>query len=383
MMKPRKVRKAGGKKLSKPSGYTHFSTVEKDLLAKLQASGKTPSQVAVLMGRDLSAVCRHFKRNEKKSQRIRPVGQPPALTEKQKDRVVFTMEKMVAAADSKYQVTAGMVRCGLKLQCSDRVIRDTLHSRGVTFHPMREKPVRTEEDEKARYSFGKKYCPKPKAFWRGKVHAFLDNKVFPVYLNGAARAYAAKRTARGSFRQKGQGLAKGHVKPRKGLKMNYGKNVMVAVAISAQRVLMCYHVKGHWNGAKAAEMYSRHLAPALRKTHPTKKRFLLLEDNDPAGYKSNLGKDAKRAERIDVLPLPKRSPDLNPLDYGFWDCVNRRLREQESRFQTRKKETPQQFTARLRRTIMRTPKEVLTPMVESMKRRCVALKACGGKDFEE
>ena len=370
-------------KQSKPSGYTHFSLLEKDLLAKMQKSGKTPSQVAVLMNRDLSTVTRRFKRNEKKSQRVRPVGQPPALTEKQKDRVVLTMEKMVAAADSKYQVTAGMVRCALKLQCSDRVVLDTLHSRGVNFHPMREKPVRTEADETARYQFGKKYAPKPKVFWRGNVHAFLDNKVFPVYLTGAARSYAAKRTARGSFRKKGQGLAKGHVKPRKGLKVNYGKNVMVSVAISAQKVLMCYQVKGHWNGAKAAEMYSSYLAPALRKTYPAKKRFLLLEDNDPSGYKSNRGKDAKRAERIDVLALPKRSPDLNPLDYGFWDCVNRRLREQESVFHTRKKETPQQFTARLRRTIMRTPKKILTPMVESMKRRCAALKACGGKDFEE
>ena len=146
---------------------------------------------------------------------------------------------------------------------------------------------------------------------------------------------------------------------------------------------MCYHVKGHWNGAKAEEMYTSYLAPALRETYPAKKRFLLLEDNDPSGYKSNLGKDAKRAEHIDVLPLPKRSPDLNPLDYGSWACVNRRLRKQESRFQTRKKETPQEFTARFRRTIMRIPRQVLTPMVESMKRRCAALKVAGGKGFEE
>ena len=92
---------------------------------------------------------------------------------------------------------------------------------------------------------------------------------------------------------------------------------------------------------------------------------------------------AKQAEKIDVLPFPKRSPDLNPLDYGFWDCINWRLRKQESRCQSNKKETHAAFTARLRRTIMNTPKKVFGPMVGSMKRHCAALKAAEGRDFEE
>ena len=32
------------------------------------------------------------------------------------------------------------------------------------------------------------------------------------------------------------------------------------------------------------------------------------------------------------LKFPKRSPDLNPLDYGFWPMVNKCLRAQESKF---------------------------------------------------
>ena len=47
------------------------------------------------------------------------------------------------------------------------------------------------------------------SFWSDKVHAYLDNKFFPVYLNRRGRDYAAKRAARGTFRSKGQGLAKG------------------------------------------------------------------------------------------------------------------------------------------------------------------------------
>ena len=102
---------------------------------------------------------------------------------------------------------------------------------------MREKLVRTEEGEKARLRFARDHGKKPASCWVNCVHAYLDNKHIPVYLMGAARAYAARRAARGSFRAPGQGLGKGHVKPRKGLKAGFGKGLQVAVAIYFRRVL--------------------------------------------------------------------------------------------------------------------------------------------------
>jgi hypothetical protein len=158
---------------------------------------------------------------------------------------------------------------------------------------------------------------------------------------------------------------------------------MVGVAISSSKVLMCHVTHGNWNGAQAAEMYTSGLGPALRKAYPSKKRFLVLEDNDPTGYKATVARNAKLKEKIDILELPKRSPDLNPLDYGFWDAVNLRLRRQEKSFAESKKESREEFIVRLRRTILRIPKKVLTKLVGSMKRRCAAVKAAKGGDFEE
>ena len=155
------------------------------------------------------------------------------------------------------------------------------------------------------------------------------------------------------------------------------------MAISAKKVLSCHVVDGNWNGAKAAEMYTNALGPALREAYPAKKRFLLLEDNDPSGYKSTVAKDVKTGLNISTLDFPRRSPDLNPLDYGFWDCINRRLRRQEKRFRKGRKETRLELIARLRKTVLAVPETVLTPMVQSMKRRCIALEAAKGRDFEE
>ena len=165
--------------------------------------------------------------------------------------------------------------------------------------------------------------------------------------------------------------------------MNFGKSVQVSVAICAKKVLSCYIVKGTWTADVACDMYKNSLAPALRKTFPSKRRFLLLEDNDTTGFKSNAAKDTKAKEKIDIPPFPKRSPDLNPLDYSFWTTVNVRMRKQEKRLGTDFKETRDAFVERLRRTIMRIPPKVLDPMIRSMKRRCKALKDAKGRDFEE
>ena len=44
---------------------------------------------------------------------------------------------------------------------------------------------------------------------------------------------------------------------------------------------------------------------------------LMLEDNDPTGFKSGLEETAKKAARIKAFVIPKRSPDLSVLDYAI------------------------------------------------------------------
>ena len=111
--------------------------------------------------------------------------------------------------------------------------------------------------------------------------------------------------------------------------------------------------------------------------------FLLLEDNDPTGYKSNMAKDVKSALGVNALEIPKRSPDLNPLDYAFWSEVNTRLRKQEAKFADSYTETRCTFARRLRRTILRIRPDTLRPMVANMKRRCMLLREASGRYFEE
>ena len=61
---------------------------------------------------------------------------------------------------------------------------------------------------------------------------------------------------------------------------------------------MCHVVDGRWNAGASARMYREGLAPAMRKACPKQQSFLILEDNDPTGYKAKLSIEAKARLRL-------------------------------------------------------------------------------------
>ena len=371
-----------GSRGKRTRGYTFYTADELRLLAQWVDEGRSATEIASLLGRDVSSVARRIKQLAAGATQS-TVGRPRALTAAQTDRLVTVANEMIEDAECNYQVTAGMLKSALRLKCSEKTILAALHKRGVWFRPFREKPLLTEEDVEARMKFATQHGPKPVSFWTESISAYLDEKYFTPYLTPNARAYARKITARGAFRGKKQGLDKGYVKPKKTMKQNFGRKVCVGVAICAKKVLTCYVVKKSWCGAAASELYARHLAPALKETFPGRRRFLLIEDNDPTGHKSGAGESAKRDAHISCVPYPKHSPDLMPLDFGFWKSVNRRLRKQELSFSSGYYETRKHFVSRLRRTIMSSRPASLTKLIGSLKRRCKLLKDAEGWHFEE
>ena len=115
----------------------------------------------------------------------------------------------------------------------------------------------------------------------------------------------------------------------------------------------------------------------------TRGPFTIIEDNDPTGYKSKSGLAAKAECNIIPDDLPKRSPDLNVLDYCLWHEVNKRMRAQESKFPKNKQETQKAFKERLRKTAMGLPTTLVKRAVGSMRRRCQTVKLMKGGLFTE
>ena len=102
-----------------------------------------------------------------------------------------------------------------------------------------------------------------------------------------------------------------------------------------------------------------------------------------SGFKSSKGVAGKIAAKIHAFEIPRRSPDLNVLDYAIWKEINRRMRLQEQKWPRGKREARGQYLTRLRRTALRLPKAFITKSIGDMHRRCKRLLAAKGGFIEE
>ena len=82
--------------------------------------------------------------------------------------------------------------------------------------------------------------------------------------------------------------------------------------------------------AQALRLYRGVKYPALRKHRKAKRRYTIVEDNDPTGYKSNAAKAAKKDLGIEPIEFPAYSPHLNPLGFGLWDEAEARMNAQQA-----------------------------------------------------
>ena len=338
------------------------------------------AEIAVALGRDKSSVYRLLAQTKDP----RPIGRPRALTSAQIDRLVSTLEKMVDDADATYEVTFAMLKKRSRFRVCERVIANALHDRGYWFRDLRHKPILTPDGVDARYAFAKKYAAKPKEWWRTAIHVHLDNHLFKVATTPKGRKLLAKRAVRGVLRKRGKSLRAGHVKPSPKMKLATGSpGILVAGGVGGGKVLVWHKVQGRWNGDSAASFYSNVVAPALKGRYPGKTSFKILEDNDPTGNRSGKGLAAKAASKLSMFEIPKRSPDLNVMDYAVWSEIERRMRGAERKFAASRSETRAQFSQRLDRTAKRLSADFVNKSVCDMRRRCRLLLEAKGGLFEE
>ena len=66
-------------------------------------------------------------------------------------------------------------------------------------------------------------------------------------------------------------------------------------------------------------MYKGPIATALQEHFPDSRKWTILEDNDPTGFRSKAGMKAEEKSGLTVLQIPKRSPQLNMCDYALWN----------------------------------------------------------------
>ena len=171
--------------------------------------GRTPTEVAVILNRGLSSVCRQLEKA-----RPAKMGRPAALNNKQIDKLVELTEAMVAQADANHEVSLAMALRRSRFKISSRTAARVLHKRGYRFRKLRAKMILTPQDVIARYDWAKKYKNRSRQWWLDQVHIHLDNHHFKHATLPRGRQLLAKRHVRGAYRKAEKRLTSAHRKPR-------------------------------------------------------------------------------------------------------------------------------------------------------------------------
>ena len=338
-----------------------------------------PVEIADAVGRHISSVCRLLAQKKQPS----PVGRKPALTKIQVDRAVEVLEEMVDTANAEYEVTCAMVKRRCRFKVCDRTMLEALHARGYWFRGLRKKMILSPADVAERFEWAKKFKRKSLKWWLKTVHIHLDNHQFKVATTPAGRKLLAKRRTRGVYRKKQKALRAGHVKPDARLHVSLGsKGILKMGGVGGGKVLVWETIERQWGGLTAASTYRDAVLPALKKRYRGVKNFTILEDNDPTGNLSKLAITAKKECKMKVFHLPKRSPDLNVLDYAIWAEVERLMRLQERKMKN-KHESRAQFERRLDCTAFALTPAFVNRSIGALKRRCQLLYDAKGGLFEE
>jgi len=293
-------------------------------------------------------------------------GRPKKTTPKVIKAFEKTRKKLLKKAKSRYRVTYSgvMKEAGLTGKVSIRRIQPAvLKEEGVGWHPARQRLDRTAEEIAKRAAQAATWRQYPESHWKEDIHGYIDNKTFYVPISEKKKELLQKQKVTGHLRTKSEGSNPECLRPKK-QKGGIGcPSVCITACVSPSkgRVIMWKENKT-WNSDEAKAMYELHLQPALTRTYGPRDFYRVVEDGDPTGYQSSLGKAGKRAAKIRSWRLPPRTPEWMPLDYSIWEEIERKALEAAA-----KKETKASYGKKLKKVAKGLN-------VAYVKRVCAAMK---------
>ena len=368
--------------------YQHVSDIERTLVKNMKKEGLPWSQIVSITGRSKETINKVLNPSVAVKKTIKK-GAPRKLGEAEFKKALKSMDRLQKAKHPKgKEVTVGMIIHDAGLDVSERALLREFHARYIRFYKLKQRQILTSDDIKSRKVWAKAHKGRKPSTWAKKPHAIIDNKHFQLFTTGAGREHAARRGLRGAYQGCGE-EPEGHMVKPKGGNMRFpARGVTVTAGVIRGRIRVWDYVDGKWNGEKAATMYKGPLVKAMKRAYPEQatkpgNKWEVLEDNDPSGFKSSKAKKAKSEVGIVTDDLPRRSPDLNVLDYALWHEINTRMRAQEASWPTDKKESVDEFKQRLRKTALGLPEAYVKKCVGDMTRRCNELFKRGGKLFNE
>ena len=247
-------------------------------------------------------------------------------------------------------------------EISIRIITRFLNSHGYFYLQTRKKGLMKEDDLKKRVKFAK-LCKKiyPCDFWTNKVAFYLDGTGFAHKTNPLDQARAPKGR---TWRKKTEGLAFGCT--AKGRKEGTGGRVVkLMVAISFERGVIVCEPYDKMNGKYFSDFIHRNFDSMFEVSGKGDSR-IWVQDGDPSQNCAD-ARAAMSRKKCELLKIPPRSPDLNPIENLFNSTSQRLKRDAIS--QNIAKESFHEFQQRVVNTMKSIPVEYINKLISSMNKR--------------
>lgn len=289
-------------------------------------------------------------------------GRPRKLTKRDERKLLRAMMTL-RKEEGQFSSCRLMERAGIgKDAVSNRTIRRVLRRNGFFYLQARKKGLMSEKDLALRLEFAKRIKKTyPCDVWQKNIAFYLDGVSFYYKTNPADQARAPRGRI---WRRKCEGLKRGCT--AKGSKEGSGgKVVKVLVAVSYEKgVIECSQYE-KLNGEFFASFVEKNFDGMFERAGKGISR-LWIQDGDPSQNCAAVRKmlTLKDAE---LLPIPPRSPDINPIE-NFFHLVKLQLQRQAIELNITK-ETYEEFSARVIRTILDFPAQTINKIIDTMDQR--------------
>ena len=170
----------------------------------------------------------------------------------------------------------------------------------------REKLQRTPGTKKERVEWCRARAHLTGSHFADRVDLIIDNKQWLIPTSDRTRKHLSKQRVRFHLRKRSEGLQSEMTKPNRAKnRVNTGGSVKVCAGISRCRIVLWEYLPARWSGKAASDLYRGPVLRALQKSCGVKRKYSLMEDNDPQGYKSRAGVEAKIECKIQAMDFPK------------------------------------------------------------------------------
>lgn len=266
--------------------------------------------------------------------------------------------------------------CGF--DCSISCTNKELNRLQYTWKRPQGLPDLTPGDIIDRRIFCKKFKNKSTESLKRELPLVLDEKLYVARLQPKGRKFEQRRHVRGGFTKRGTHSV--FARPRQAHQPGKAPAIKVNVAgVLSGNSVSFYFLKGKLN--------SRSYIDVIKKVTKNKRAKTICVDNHTS-HTSKFTRSKLVEMGVKAIQMPKRSPNLMPLDFCVWSIVRQRMNsvEQSKNFQKKyknKNETLSAYKKRLKNCAAKIPPKIVDKIWGEWKRRFNLCFNAHGDHFRE